>query len=109
VDQNTAETYVVVGRSGPSPLVARIYEDTARINEGTSVSVEFLPEPVQFKDGDVAQRVTGPTRWVFVRDGGTWRNTDPGFPLPDQYSDERIVAAIRRGDVVRLVPEANGG
>lgn len=105
IEQNTAETYVAVGRTGVSPLVARIYEDNAAVNAGASVVVEFLPEPVVFKDGDVLRYGND---WTYLRSGGRWVYVGPMDPSRVSTStgtDEDLARDLMHGVAVRLVPE----
>jgi hypothetical protein len=72
-----------------------------------SVSVEFLPEPVTFKDGDVVSESGGN---IYVRRSGRWDvlvRAEKYKPVALAYADTEIAGFIQRGNAYRLVPEAN--
>jgi hypothetical protein len=69
------------------------------------VSVEFLPEPVTFKDGDVLKHVE-PSLWL--RHGGLWYSGGPQEYDGPVYDDKWAAQMLRGNLAVRLVPEANG-
>lgn len=70
---------------------------------GPTDSVEFLPEPVVFKDGDVLKHVQ-PSLWLRRR--GVWVNEREDSPGYDDVWAERM---LRHNLAVRLVPEVKGG
>jgi hypothetical protein len=73
------------------------------------VTVEFLPEPVTFKDGDVVQYTApGMSRIPRFRHDGRWWLGDLDMSTTgndDAFFAKRIADGLAR----RLVPEANGG
>jgi hypothetical protein len=73
------------------------------------VTVEFLPEPVTFKDGDV---ILFEDRIVYVRRGGRWDEIPFATKqrvLERIVGDEEWASALAEGIAVRLVPEGNDG
>lgn len=96
IQEAPGEWRVVTAKTGSAGIVAVAY----KIPVGASVV--FLPEPVQFKDGDVVQYRRDSQ--VFLRLGGLWH----GSGCDDAVSERVIAADLRDGYVVRLVPEANG-
>jgi hypothetical protein len=98
----------VFGQIGVSPTIEGL--PAAYFYWKSNASVEFLPEPVTFKDGDVVRGLGG-SNW-YVRRDGQWdvlsSDGDEGcWVRPKAYDDQQMSAWLARRLAVRLVPEGN--